>query len=722
MNGHSIIQIPTLGKSTFTAVTHGLLQRCTATTECDECRKKREGTLQRAAVNSSPVGQVPPIVHEVLRSPGQPLDAQTRAFMEPRFVHDFSDVRVHTDAKAAESARAVNALAYTVGRNVVFEAGQYAPGTTNGQRLLAHELTHTIQQTHSHDEVLLINSLKIGDLNDVYEQEAENKASHIITGYDVNAMQMQSQPTVAMLRCQPKPTIPTPARHGAPSCTPRTGITEYGCYCGAGSSCGGGLNCTPSDKLDACCQQHDIDYGNCSFGDRYNPLSSCYAITRRADARLADCARGLAGIFSDESETYRLNLISIFGASSQTPTPLSKTSPAASHVAVSSPQPNIANGSNVATHNIAAMATSAKISEALTRSISKIPGQTSERIRELLTPESLATIVTFTSLYIASQLTPAGWIADIIAAGLLIATVAMTGSEVVEVVKHLIAFGDKASSAVSEKDLNEAADHFAIAVTKVGIDVVAAILLHKAGKAAKPYLKPSQGAVVVDMVTPDGAALRVPVDVIPDSNSKGTTETKGSSSTSTTPQTSRTEPSSPSLTNRQEGSGQRGREVGSTRGFRLGKTAYGEDVLSQLAQRLRVKLGLRRGGNVAVFEFENIPDNFRSLVARLGGRNVYIEGNRMAVQNVSGSAHSEQLAHELITTGRRAGNGLTVKRIYTEFNPCTDTCLPLIQRNYPTAEVTYSFIWELWGRETPDRNFAIDALFSRGGSSGSSGP
>ncbi len=120
--------------------------------ECEECRKKSEaacvggGSLQRAAVNREPVSEVPPIVYDVLRSPGQPLDAQTRAFFEPRFGHDFSQVRVHTDARAAESSQAVNALAYTVGRQVVFGAGQYAPETSAGQKLLAHELTHVVQQ------------------------------------------------------------------------------------------------------------------------------------------------------------------------------------------------------------------------------------------------------------------------------------------------------------------------------------------------------------------------------------------------------------------------------------------------------------------------------------------------------------------------------------------------------------------------------------------------
>jgi len=102
--------------------------------------------LQRAATSEVPVREVPPIVHEALRSPGQPLDMQTRAFMEPRFGYDFSRVRVHTDAKAAESARAVNALAYTVGRDIAFGPSQYAPETNEGRSLIAHELTHVAQQ------------------------------------------------------------------------------------------------------------------------------------------------------------------------------------------------------------------------------------------------------------------------------------------------------------------------------------------------------------------------------------------------------------------------------------------------------------------------------------------------------------------------------------------------------------------------------------------------
>jgi hypothetical protein len=89
---------------------------------------------------------VPPIVHQVLRSPGRPLDAATRTFMEHRLGHDFSMVRVHSGSAAEISARNLNAYAYTVGQDIVFAAGQFAPETHAGQRLIAHELTHVVQQ------------------------------------------------------------------------------------------------------------------------------------------------------------------------------------------------------------------------------------------------------------------------------------------------------------------------------------------------------------------------------------------------------------------------------------------------------------------------------------------------------------------------------------------------------------------------------------------------
>lgn len=107
--------------------------------------------LHRNSVRSSGTGEaaVPPIVDDVLSAPGRSLDPTVRRFMESRIGHDFSQVRVHADARAADSAAAVNALAYTVGQDIVFGPGRYAPQTSEGRRLLAHELTHVVQQRAS---------------------------------------------------------------------------------------------------------------------------------------------------------------------------------------------------------------------------------------------------------------------------------------------------------------------------------------------------------------------------------------------------------------------------------------------------------------------------------------------------------------------------------------------------------------------------------------------
>ena len=144
--------------TSFLPPTQGILQRKCAcegspgmTGECAACSKKRQGNLQRSAVSNESTNGVPPIVHDVLRSPGQPLDAATRSFMEPRFGHDFSKVRVHTGVKAADSARAVNALAYTVGQEIVLDEAFYSPNSEQGMFLLAHELAHTVQQSSTCD-------------------------------------------------------------------------------------------------------------------------------------------------------------------------------------------------------------------------------------------------------------------------------------------------------------------------------------------------------------------------------------------------------------------------------------------------------------------------------------------------------------------------------------------------------------------------------------------
>jgi hypothetical protein len=125
---------------------------CACGGTCPRCQGRQPASvperLHGSHLHASAPGQAaaPPIVHAVLRSPGRPLDAATRAFMEPRLGHDFGPVRVHADVMAATSAAAIGAAAYAVGPDLVFGAGRYAPGSQDGKRLLAHELAHVVQQ------------------------------------------------------------------------------------------------------------------------------------------------------------------------------------------------------------------------------------------------------------------------------------------------------------------------------------------------------------------------------------------------------------------------------------------------------------------------------------------------------------------------------------------------------------------------------------------------
>jgi len=127
--------------------------------ECEECKKKHDSTLQRKADGAAEADIAPPIVDEVLNSPGQPLDKTTRDYFESKFGYDFSQVRVHVDAQAAQSANAVNARAYAVGNQMAFATGEYAPSTLQGRRLLAHELTHVLQQRPATPRATAVNEL-----------------------------------------------------------------------------------------------------------------------------------------------------------------------------------------------------------------------------------------------------------------------------------------------------------------------------------------------------------------------------------------------------------------------------------------------------------------------------------------------------------------------------------------------------------------------------------
>ena len=151
--------------------------------ECESCRKEQV-TLQRFASGRSAPATVPPVVHRVLRSSGRPLDPDTRALLEPRFGHDFGKVRIHTDDEAAKSAKAVHAVAYTVGHQVAFSTDHYAPETKAGLWLLAHELAHVVQQSgcsSGRTDGHATSRLELGQTGGRAEQEASQVAD-VVTG------------------------------------------------------------------------------------------------------------------------------------------------------------------------------------------------------------------------------------------------------------------------------------------------------------------------------------------------------------------------------------------------------------------------------------------------------------------------------------------------------------------------------------------------------------
>ncbi len=153
--------------------------------KCKECEKEEK--LQMKAVNNTNAGTIAPsAVHDVIKSGGAPLDAGTRDFMESRFDYDFSNVQIHNDSLAHQSSANINAKAYTYGNHIAFANGKFQPNTNDGKQLLAHELTHVIQQGYlirrdigddpDVDFIGILNETK----NTIEEEESSESDSGII--------------------------------------------------------------------------------------------------------------------------------------------------------------------------------------------------------------------------------------------------------------------------------------------------------------------------------------------------------------------------------------------------------------------------------------------------------------------------------------------------------------------------------------------------------------
>ncbi|HEX6676987.1 MAG TPA: DUF4157 domain-containing protein [Actinomycetes bacterium] len=157
------------------------LQRASGNASVAALVEGRRPVLQRA--ESGDDEERSPVLDVVGRGGGRPLEPELRSDMEQRLGHDFGDVRVHSDAPAGESARSVGAHAYTVGSEVVFQPSSWAPETPGGRRMLAHELTHVVQQRSGPvDGTPTGGGVSVSHPSDRFEQEATRVSEQAASG------------------------------------------------------------------------------------------------------------------------------------------------------------------------------------------------------------------------------------------------------------------------------------------------------------------------------------------------------------------------------------------------------------------------------------------------------------------------------------------------------------------------------------------------------------
>ena len=164
----------------------GLMYRAAAAGRADVLGPAGLLGLQRAVGNAGVTGVMEeersPVLDVVGSGGGAPLDKETRTDMEARLGHDFGDVRVHTDSRAHDSAQAVHAHPYTVGSNIVFQRDKYDPSSTEGRTMLAHELTHVVQQRSGPvDGAPAGGGIQVSDPSDRFEREAAANAERAIS-------------------------------------------------------------------------------------------------------------------------------------------------------------------------------------------------------------------------------------------------------------------------------------------------------------------------------------------------------------------------------------------------------------------------------------------------------------------------------------------------------------------------------------------------------------
>ena len=313
----------------------------------------RTQSSEPQAAAGAALSSVPHVVQTVLNSGGgQPLDTSTRAFMEPRFGHDFSQVRVHSGSDAEQSAQDVHANAYTVGHNIVFGTGRFAPGTYEGRRLIAHELTHTIQQGAGRTLTPAIQRTRLSGVGGGLIQRDSNDSTPS-TSFDVPSLDQQYNRAVETAR-------------------------QTGSWQDAAEKLNG-FNHEDIQRRLAQLTADEVAYLHLGALDnpRVGPQSQVAQLTRPG----TPSASTAPPIATQEPRV-----------------------PAAAPVNVPS--------STAARKPISDMTATEKLIEAYDRA--NINAAMREKLSSLITPKALViAIISFAAVFIASQFTPVGWAADL---------------------------------------------------------------------------------------------------------------------------------------------------------------------------------------------------------------------------------------------------------------------------------------------------------------------
>lgn len=513
-----IVSSPNTKSTVASATSPTLHRKCNCPgggATCPDCEaeevEEAKGIHRKSASNSPDDAHAPDNLLQNL-GPGSPLEPAVRENMESSFGRDFGDVRIHSDTRAAQSARAVNARAFTLGKDVVFDHGQYSPGTQSGKQLLAHELTHVVQQ----------------------EGTVGGRTPKPVAAYGGAKTEASSASDRTVGAAASRATAPSIQRVSAPAVmrAPLFDSTMQICQRVLKSRVfhvsEGGVVVTANAAWEPSPEWRGADRPACGREVYEMELSRVGTLW---DSSIDSCEFHHGAPMSrnwtnlPEGDYY----LTIVTNNTNPNCCLQGTIQVSQQRGLTGPSC----GGGPA-RDVASMPTAEKISRAVSLSGEKLGGQAGERIKELLTPQAIGMMAAFTAAYIVSQTTPIGWVADILVAGLIAATVLMVGSEAAEIVRLLIEFFDMASSAKSDADLDKAADLFAKAITKAGIDIIIAIIFHKAGKAAdlKPPGPRSAGLVEVlakggaklstvlgppeyaELVT-EGGSFRVPVERVP---------------------------------------------------------------------------------------------------------------------------------------------------------------------------------------------------------------